>query len=199
MVLFSRFKFIDLGPMVDHELTLVSPAQRYLDELLEAEALSGTADLDDLRRRTEAFLEANPHGRQRADRLAGKVPAYHFWMRLDPRQPAARQIPCRIVGGIGFRVGQNPELELYTGHFGYHVYPPARGHHFAERACRLLFPLARHHRISPLWITTNPDNFASRRTCERLGATLVDIVDIPPDHPFQSRGETQKCRFRLDL
>ena len=51
----------------------------------------------------------------------------------------------------------------FTGHIGYHVYPPARGRHFAERACRMLTPLIRFHQISPVWITCNPDNLPSRR------------------------------------
>jgi len=39
--------------------------------------------------------------------------------------------------------------------------------------------LARSHDLNPLWITCNPDNIASRRTCELAGATLVEIVDLP--------------------
>lgn len=166
---------------------------------MESERLSGATDLDDVRYRMQEFLTTCPNGHQRADRLAGKVPAYHFWMVVNRSHPVGRTIPIRIVGGIGFRVGQNRELELYSGHIGYHVYTPARGHHYAERAARLLFPLVRHHRISPVWITCNPDNFPSRRTIERLGGRLIDIVDIPEHHPFFARGERQKCRYRIDL
>jgi tagatose 1,6-diphosphate aldolase len=79
------------------------------------------------------------------------------------------------------------------------VYPPARGRHYAERAARLLLPLARRHGMSELWITCNPDNAASRRTCERLGGELVEIVPIPPDHAFYSRGERAKCRYLIRL
>jgi tagatose 1,6-diphosphate aldolase len=107
--------------------------------------------------------------------------------------------PLRIIGGMGFRVGTTPEIETFSGNIGYHVYPAARGNRFAERACRLVFPLARRHGLDRIWITCNPDNLASRRTCERLGATLVDIVTIPLDHPFRSRGETAKCRYLIDL
>jgi tagatose 1,6-diphosphate aldolase len=112
----------------------------------------------------------------------------------EPPLPA-----IRIVGGIGLRIGTSAEIEMYSGNIGYHVYPPARGRHFAERACRLVLPLARRHGMERLWITCNPENAASRRTCERLGARLVDIVTIPGDHPFRVRGETAKCRFVIDL
>ena len=50
-----------------------------------------------------------------------------------------------------------------------------------------------------LWITCNPDNFASRCTCERLGCKLVEIVRVPPGHTLYQRGEFEKCRYRLDL
>lgn len=190
------FKFLDLGRGVtDGELSLVAPSTRHLDELVCAEASAGVLDLESVRRNTEEFLAANPQGHQRTDRMAGKVPAYHFWMRVSD----AAGLPIRIVGGLALRVGQNQELELYSGHIGYHVYPPARGRHYAERACRLIFPLVQRHRVKPLWITCNPDNLPSRRTCERLGGKLIDIVDIPADHPFYAQGERQKCRFRFDL
>ena len=37
---------------------------------------------------------------------------------------------------------------------------------------RLLLPLARRHGLQTVWITCNPDNWASRRTCELAGAEL---------------------------
>ena len=60
-------------------------------------------------------------------------------------------------------------------------------------------PLAQRHGLSRLWITCNPDNLASRRTCERLNGKLVDVVVIPSDHPFRARGETEKCRYLIEL
>jgi len=115
--------------------------------------------------------------------------------------PSAGQTlpPVRIAGGLGFRVGTTHTIEMYYGHFGYHVYPPARGWHFAERSCRLLFPLALRHGIKTLWITCNPDNYASRRTCERLGGRLISIVPVPENDPLYLRGEREKCRYRIDL
>jgi tagatose 1,6-diphosphate aldolase len=88
---------------------------------------------------------------------------------------------------------------MYAGNIGYGVYPPARGHHYAERACRLLLRLARAHGMKRLWITCNPDNIASKRTCERLGCTLGGIVTVPTGHPLYLRGDREKCRYWLDL
>ena len=42
-------------------------------------------------------------------------------------------------------------------------------------------------------ITCNPDNLPSRRTLERLGGDLLEIVDLPPDNDMYQRGERQKC------
>ena len=66
-------------------------------------------------------------------------------------------------------------------------------------ACQLLFGLARRHGLSELWITCNPDNIASRKTCERLGAEYVETVSLPRDHVLYQRGEREKCRYRIDL
>jgi tagatose 1,6-diphosphate aldolase len=86
------------------------------------------------------------------------VPAYKFKMTLAD-QPEA-------IGNIELRVGNTDSLVRYGGHFGYGVEPLYRGRHYAARACRLLLPLARSHGLTTVWITCNPDNFASRRTCE---------------------------------
>lgn len=119
------------------------------------------------------------------------VPAYKFKMRLRD-QPEE-------IGNIELRIGNTDSIVLYGGHTAYGVEPAYRGQHYAARACRLLLPLARSHGLTTIWITCNPDNFASRRTCELAGATLVEIVDLPEDNDMHQRGERQKCRYRLDL
>src|SRR5207248_2645873 len=138
------------------------------------------------------MLQNWPMGHQPADSPRGTVPAYHFWMRLPHSGPA-------IAGAINLRIGYNHDINHYYGHIGYHVYPHHRGHHYALRSCQLLLPLARKHGMPMLWITCNPDNHASRRTCELLGAQLVDTVDVPHNNPLYHRGEKQKCRYRLAL
>lgn len=103
------------------------------------------------------------------------------------------------VGEIQLRVGDTDHLRLYGGHVAYGVRPEYRGHRFAARAVRLLIPLALRHGMSELWITCNPDNVASRRTCELAGADLVEVVDLPPEIDMYQEGERQKCRYRLQL
>jgi len=121
----------------------------------------------------------------------GLVPAYVFDMVLDGTQAS--------VGSINFRVGNTEFVVRYAGHIGYQVDPGHRGHRFAARACRLLFPLARRHGFEHLWVSVAPNNAASRRTCEILDATMVEIVDLPADCDMYANGERQKCRYRIDL
>ncbi len=139
---------------------------------------------DDLELRLEQTSAGN------ADR--GIVPAYHFVM-VRSRQPWIE------MGRISLRVGNTPYVVTYAGHIGYRVYEKYRGQHYASRSVQLLFPLARAHRLNPLWITCNPDNLASRRSCELAGATYVETVLVPPDTDMYKRGEWEKCRYRIDL
>jgi predicted acetyltransferase len=130
--------------------------------------------------------EANP-----ANPAKGFVPEYRFKMILADQE--------KKVGGINLRVGDTERLIKYSGHIGYGVELEHRGHHYAARSVRLLLPLARSHGLQTLWITCNPDNAASKRTCELAGAEFIEIVDVPEDTDIYRRGERQKCRYRLDL
>lgn len=206
MTIFSRrFHFLDPGPLVDRELALVPPQQRWADELLEAVRHPLTVELAPRdsrvsREELDHWLAHVPFGRDPGDASKGRVPAYQFWMLLrhGPAGPGDRP-PLRIAGGVSLRVGHTASVERYYGHVGYTVYPPARGQRYAERSCRLILPLARRHGMRALWITCNPDNAASRRTCERLGARYVDTVPVPQDESLYQRGDTEKCRYWLKL
>lgn len=121
----------------------------------------------------------------------GLVPFYKFEMR---RVGAGRRI-----GNVDLRIGNTHYLVTYGGHFGYSVLPRYRGHRYAARSCALLLPLAREHGMGKLWITCNPDNIASMRTCEILGAELVETVDLPKDSAAYRKGERRKHRYKLEL
>ena len=126
-----------------------------------------------------------------ADPAKGWVPQYVFHI-------VSERMKCR-AGEIHLRIGDTEHMRLYGGHVAYGVRPEYRGRHFAGRALRLVMPLARRHGLSELWITCNPENTASRRTCEFAGAELIEIVDLPPHADMYQEGERQKCRYRLDL
>jgi predicted acetyltransferase len=119
----------------------------------------------------------------------GWVPAYRFSI-LVGGEP---------VGRIDLRLGETDFMVRFGGQVGYGIDPPHRGHKYAARSLRLLRSLARLHGFSTLWISCNPENLPSRRTCELAGAELVEIVDLPNDCDMYADGDRKKCRFRLDL
>ncbi len=106
--------------------------------------------------------------------------------------------PPQKIGGIRLRFGTD-ETVFFHGHVGYDIDPPFRGHHYAERACRLLLPVARAHGLSHLMLTCDPANEASRRTLERLGARLLGVFDIPPQHDMRVRGRYRVLRYWWDI
>lgn len=127
-----------------------------------------------------------------------------------PSDPVKRWVPYYVfhicsaenenrVGEIYLRIGNTDHMRLYGGHIAYGIRPEYRGRRFAARAVRLVVPLAIRHGMSELWITCNPENIASRRTCEAAGAVFVEIVDLPSDTDMYQEGERQKCRYRLHL
>ena len=101
------------------------------------------------------------------------------------------------LGRINLRAGSGAHIELYAGYIGYAVEAAHRGHRYASRALRLLTPLANQFGIDPLWITCDPENVASRRTCELAGGELVEIVDVPATCIIYQSGHPKKCRYRL--
>ncbi len=120
-----------------------------------------------------------------------RVPAYVFEMRLAGTD--------KKIGEIELRIGNIEKIVKYSGHIGYGVDPEYRGHRYAARSCRLLFPLAKRHGINTLWITCAPDNIASRKTCEIAGGKFVEIVDLPENNDIYREDDRQRCRYRFDL
>lgn len=118
------------------------------------------------------------------------LPAYHF--AICDKQGIE-------LGGCDLRIGHNINT-YYGGNIGYHIWEAYRGHHYAGKACLLLFELAKKHDMDHLIITCNPDNYASRKTCEYAGCRLVEIVTLPEDNDMRIQdGETEKCIYRIEL
>ncbi len=124
-----------------------------------------------------------------ADPIKDFAPAYHFKICL---------LDNTEVGECDFRVGHGEKL-YYGGHIGYGVLEKFRGHHYAGKACKLLFRLAKKHGFEELIITCNPDNFASRKTCDYAGATFHGIVKVPTYSDMYKEGEREKCIYKYKL
>lgn len=118
------------------------------------------------------------------------LPAYHF--AVCDRQG-------QEMGICDLRIGHNRNT-YYGGNIGYRIQEEYRGHHYAGKACLLLFELAIKHNMDHLIITCNPDNYASRKTCEYVGGRLIEIAALPEDNDMRREdGETEKCIYRIDL
>ena len=123
------------------------------------------------------------------DEEKGWVPAYHF---------AICNLEGVKRGTCDLRIGHNDKL-YFGGNIGYRVEEPYRGHHYAGKACLLLFELAKKHELEYLIITCDPDNVPSRKTCEYAGGELLEIAELPADSDMRERGMTEKCIYRFEL
>lgn len=102
------------------------------------------------------------------------------------------------VGFCDLRLGHNDKTYI-GGNVGYTIYEQYRGHHYAARACKLVFKQARKHNLEYMIITCDPTNKASSRTCELAGGQYIETTDIPEDHEMYAKGERQVMVYRFDI
>ena len=120
------------------------------------------------------------------DTKRGLVPFYHYRICISDSLG---------TGHLNFRVGDTEHVRLYAGHIGYEIYQAFRGHGYALQACHAITLFVRS--IYPAVIlTSDPDNLASIRTIEKLGANFMDEVAVPPHDPHYQRGSRFKKRYQ---
>ncbi len=117
------------------------------------------------------------------------LPAYYFHICL---------LDGTRVGSCDLRVGHNRKTYI-GGNIGYSVDECYRGHHYAAKACRLLFALAERHGMDYVIITCAPENVASAKTCERCGGVLLETAAIPEDNEMYAEGKCWVRVYRFDL
>ena len=143
-------------------------------------------DVDDLRSdeivlKLTKTCEAQPEKRW--------LPAYYFDICLLNGTP---------IGKCDLRIGHN-EKTYIGGNIGYGIDEQYRGHHFAAKACRLLFHQAKKHGLDYLIITCDPKNTASSRTCEIAGGKFIKIEAIPQDNELYAEGKREVKIFRFEI
>jgi len=114
------------------------------------------------------------------------VPAYHFRVLIADGLD---------VGHINFRVGDTEHVRVCAGHIGFEIGLQFRGHGYALQACRAIAPFVRSV-SGTVTITCDPDNVASIRTIEHLGASFTDEVPVPVHDPHYKRGSRSKRRYK---
>ena len=102
------------------------------------------------------------------------------------------------IGFCDLRIGHNVKTYI-GGNIGYGIDEAHRGHHYAARACALLFRQAQKHRMAYVIITCVPENLASARTCELAGGRLVETAPIPEDNEMYAEGKRQVMIWRFDF
>lgn len=117
------------------------------------------------------------------------VPAYHFNICLPDGTP---------VGKCDLRIGHNEKLYI-GGNIGYRVEEEYRGHHYAGKACKLLFKLAKKHELGYVYITCSVNNTASAKTCEYAGGKLVATEPVPEDNDMYQDGYRWVHVYRFEL
>jgi predicted acetyltransferase len=100
----------------------------------------------------------------------GYVPEYKFEM--------SHAIKKAVMGTIDLRVSLTEKLKEFGGHIGYEVIEHYRGHQYAARSCKLLFPLIRKLGIQPIVITCYSENTPSVKTIESIAAKLIVTQDV---------------------
>jgi predicted acetyltransferase len=126
------------------------------------------------------------------------------FVRMVPGDPSRDFVPYyhfRIVaadgsdvGHINFRVGDTEHVRFFAGHIGFQILEPFRGHRHALHACHAIAPLVR-TLYETVIITCDPDNVASMRTIERLGASFIDEVTAPSHGAPDARVSWRKRRY----
>lgn len=101
------------------------------------------------------------------------------------------------IGCITLRAVLTKELLVRGGHIGFFIDEKYRGKHYAVKALTILRPFIKKVINSSVLITCDAENSASRRTIEKFGGKLTQIVqqvENPEDH-------TKKdcCYYEIDL
>ena len=175
------FEFFDPGPLIDGDLELIVPEEKWIDEILRRPAhpvgrLDPSANIT--RQQIEDYLRAAPAGRYVPGPKEVRVPAISI---LDA---AARRVQTAGRDRRRHRPAHRRQRRPA------HAPGPRRLQRLPRRPGPSLrrprpascFSRSRQHGLREIWITCNPENIASRRTCQFLGATFVGTVPLPKNH-----------------
>lgn len=139
---------------------------------------------------TDGEIDLKIEEKMPANEEKGYVPAYKYRITLHGSDDT--------IGSIDVRIGYNEGL-YYGGHIGYMIEESYRGNSYASKACKIIKQVAIAHEMKYLIITCNPNNFPSRRTCEKAGLKFKEIVDLPPYNDMYLEGERQECIYEWNL
>lgn len=104
----------------------------------------------------------------------------------------------KCVGRCGIRLEENEENK-YLGNIEYEILEQYRGNNYAKKACELLAKVALDYNVESLTITARPDNIASIKTIESLGAKYIEILKVPKNmRLYKTSKEVNVYRWNLE-
>lgn len=104
------------------------------------------------------------------------IPVYRFQM--------INRFTKEDIGGITLKAGYTDNIVKYRGNIGFTVNEKFRGRNYAVRSCKLLIPLIKFLNLSPIYLTCDADNYASKKSIEKIGARFLEEMIIPDDSEF---------------
>ncbi|ACS81306.1 GNAT family N-acetyltransferase [Maridesulfovibrio salexigens] len=110
------------------------------------------------------------------------VPFFHFKILNAEKN---------VVGHINFRIGNTRHILKCAGHVGYEILPEHRGNSLSYHACLALRKFITCF-YSSIILTVNPENEASIRIIEKLGATFKSMEEVHPNDPAYKSGARKK-------
>jgi predicted acetyltransferase len=124
-------------------------------------------------------------------RLSGWPRGLDLPERFVPNTFLVGVVGEKIVGRLSLRHELNDFLRRIGGHVGYGVVASERRKGYATDMLRQSLPRARRLGLGRLLVTCDDDNLGSRRTIEKCGGVLEDVV---PNEPGAG-----KRRYWIDL
>lgn len=105
-----------------------------------------------------------------------------------------------LVARIGCRWQlEKGDLERFGGHIGYVTRTDYRGQGIMTELLLFALECYRKRGILRVLITANRYNIASRRTIEKVGGILEDIVQVPMDYNVSSLAGQELARYWINL
>lgn len=103
------------------------------------------------------------------------------------------------VGWIQVKIGYSLRA-YYDGQIGYMINDESnRNKGYATNACLALKPFLAKLGYKYITLSTDENNIASRRVCEKIGAELLDIVDTPTWTGIYQQGQRRTCIYEWKI
>ena len=140
---------------------------RFLQELVNEEGIMVAPAPKDIDESSyPSWLRAKVDTARGINLPEGFIPCTTYWVMLGDK----------VIGFANIKHYLNDALRKKGGHIGLALAKEYRGKGLGVQTAKLLIEKARNeYGIGEVLLTNEPENMASRRMCEKLGAELTDI------------------------